>query len=250
MNKKTTKDIHYDYMQNQYSKYWINARYEKYGFQEYDKNLIEYIESVKPEGKLLEVAIGTGFPFAETFQKKGYDVSGIDISPLLINHCKQNYPFINCTVGSAENLPYDDLIYDITYCFHSTWYFKDIVKSVFEMARVTKNDGVVVFDVININNKSISDSYNRKKNRYRLRFFYYPLLIIYNVYKILTGNKNREWNFDLHEFYTKPEILYEKLEEGGLNFILMARKNDDSLIAIKGRHSFEEFSRLIFVIQK
>jgi ubiquinone/menaquinone biosynthesis C-methylase UbiE len=241
---------HEKYMQNQYSKYWIKARLEKYGFQMYDKNLIEYVEGIISEGRILEVAIGTGYPFAETFHKKGYSVSGIDISPLLIRHCKLNYPEINCIIGSAEELPFDDQNFDITYCFHSTWYFNDIVKSINEMVRVTKNGGLVIFDTININNKSILESYNKKKKRYKFRFFYYPLLIIYNIFKIITGKETLVWNFDLHECHIKPEILFEKLDELGLNFRIMARQNDDSLLVLEGRHSFEEFSRLIFIIRK
>lgn len=40
-NKKNTNRK--KYMRDIYSKYWITSREKKYGFLEYDKNLIEYI---------------------------------------------------------------------------------------------------------------------------------------------------------------------------------------------------------------
>mgnify|MGYP001281726718 CR=1 FL=1 len=115
------------HMRDKYSNYWITAREKKYGFLEYDKNLIEYIteNADKGEGRILEVGVGTGYPFATTFQEKGYDVYGIDISPQLVDKCKKSYPNIKCEVGDAENLPYKDNFFDVVYCFHSTWYFPD-----------------------------------------------------------------------------------------------------------------------------
>ena len=78
------------YMKNIYSKYWSYAREKKYGFQKYDKNLCNYIcENISKKGNILEVGIGTGFPFGDFFQKKGYNIYGIDIAPTLIEKCKK-----------------------------------------------------------------------------------------------------------------------------------------------------------------
>ena len=59
------------YMKNIYSKYWIDARERKYGFLEYDKNLCHYIcKNVSKKKNILDVAIGTGFPFGDFFSKR------------------------------------------------------------------------------------------------------------------------------------------------------------------------------------
>ncbi len=113
------------YIKEVYSKYWIDAREKKYGFLDYDKNLcsllINLVDDVRGK-KFLEVAIGTGYPFAFYFDSVGAEVFGIDISPDLVAKCQNAYPNVRCEVGDAEKLPYQDM-FDIVYCFHSSWYF-------------------------------------------------------------------------------------------------------------------------------
>ena len=78
------------YMRDIYSRYWIDAREKIYGFPDYDRNLCEYIcNYVSNLGKILEVAVGTGYPFADFLQKEGYAVYGIDIAHNLIEKCQR-----------------------------------------------------------------------------------------------------------------------------------------------------------------
>ena len=77
------------YIKEVYSKYWLNARDRIYGFSKYNEHLCTYICDHIPRGqKLLDVGIGTGYPFGDFFQKNGYDVYGIDISAELIRKCR------------------------------------------------------------------------------------------------------------------------------------------------------------------
>jgi len=238
------------YMSNAYSKFWINVR-EKKGFQKYDKNLVRYIiKNLGSGGRLLEVAIGTGYPFADYFQKKGYDVYGIDISPLLVEKCKKINPNINCTVSDAERLPYKDNYFDATYCFHSTWYFPDLIKAISEMMRVAVPKGLVIFDIQNLNNNIISSSYLKRLSRYNNRFFYYPIHFMKNIVKIFLGRKDISWRIVLHEVPTRPETLYDYFRKSKINYKVMVRNEDDSLGMMNSSDSFVDFSRLVFAIIK
>ena len=88
-----------EYMRSTYSKYWVNARKNVYGFMDYDKVFIKLIESFSNKHrKILEVAIGTGEPIANNLQNIGYQVYGIDISDRLVDECKKNNKNINCEV--------------------------------------------------------------------------------------------------------------------------------------------------------
>lgn len=136
------------YMRDEYSKYWIKAREKKYGFLDYDKALCEIMtRNFLKKGKILEVAIGTGFPFAQFLLNAGYRMYGVDISPKLIEECKKNYPEIVCKVGDAENLEYNNEEFDASYCFHSTSYFPNLEKTLNEMVRVTRYGGYIFFDI-------------------------------------------------------------------------------------------------------
>jgi Methylase involved in ubiquinone/menaquinone biosynthesis len=144
------------YMKDIYSRYWSYAREKEYGFLEYDKNLCNYIiKNVSKGGNVLDVGIGTGFPFGDFLQKGGYDVHGIDIAPILIEKCKKLNNKINCKVGDAENLTYPNNFFDCTYSFHSTFYFPNLCKVISEMIRVTNPNGLIIFDIQNKNNNEM-----------------------------------------------------------------------------------------------
>ena len=59
-------------------------------------------ERIPDTAKLLEVGIGTGYPFAVFFQRLNYEVHGIGISPALVAKFKSLNSAIICKVGDAE----------------------------------------------------------------------------------------------------------------------------------------------------
>lgn len=103
-------------MRDIYSLHWHNKR-KIYGFTKYDKILIAELTKVNQKGRVLEVAIGDGEPFANNMLSGGYEVYGIDISPKLIDQVQRKFPEIKASVGDAENLEFPDNYFDITYCF-------------------------------------------------------------------------------------------------------------------------------------
>lgn len=243
-----------EYMRNIYSKYWITAREKKYGFSFYDKNLCNYIlEHIPQNSKILDVAIGTGYPFAAFFDKKGYIVYGVDIAPKLINKCRDIYPNIKCEVGDAENLKYPDNKFDAVYCFHSTWYFPNIEKAIEEMVRVARSNGMVIFDIQNRNNPILDKNYRKKlAERYLIGKIGKYLK---NIIKTILRRGWAEWSSIIYETPTYPANIYSllnKLLDANKikNFKIMGREADESLRILNGCGPFEEYPRLIFVICK
>lgn len=144
------------YYREEYSEFWLDQsqRYrEDRNSQIYYAILLDLI-GAKPGQHVLDCGVGTGKPFALALAKLGAVMSGIDISPVLIQECLVNFKkeglTINCQVGDLEKLPYADEIFDIVYCVNTTWYVPDLKKALTEMCRVTKLGGKIVFDVINV----------------------------------------------------------------------------------------------------
>ena len=238
------------YMKEVYPKYWITAREKIYGFSEYDKNLCRFISERVPAGeKLLEVAIGTGYPIAEFLQKAGYSICGIDISEELIQKCRQLNPNIKCMIGDVENLPYRDSSFGCTYCFHSTWYFPNLAKAIDEMLRVTRSPGVIIFDIQNLNEKKTEAAHRKRLAASRIT----GKMIRYgkNMAKIILRRGTPVWHSIVYEVPTYPESLYEHFRQIEISdFQVMVRRDDHTLQLRNEKRSFRDYDRLVFVVNK
>lgn len=238
------------YMKEVYPKYWMTAREEIYGFSQYDKSLCRDLLKRIPVGeKVLEVAIGTGYPNAEFLQQAGYWVYGVDISEDLLEQCRQRIPQVACVVGDVEDLPYRNGDFGCTYCFHSTWYFPNLTRAVDEMLRVTRPLGVVLFDIQNLNAKNIEAAYHKRLAA--TRTVGKVISCGKNVAKMILHRGSPQWHSVVYEVPTYPETLYRHLDQIGVSaFQVMVVREDHSLEPKDERKPFSEFDRLVFVITK
>jgi 2-polyprenyl-6-hydroxyphenyl methylase/3-demethylubiquinone-9 3-methyltransferase len=69
--------------------------------------------------RALDIGCGCGF-LAEEFSRLGFQVTGIDPSPVAIaaatRHAAQGGLSIDYRVGAGEQLPVDDRMFDLAYC--------------------------------------------------------------------------------------------------------------------------------------
>jgi len=239
------------YMKDIYSKYWLIARKKEYGFLQYDKDLCSYInKNIKQREKILEVAIGTGFPFGDFFQKKNYEIHGIDVAPILIEECRKLNDKIICKVGDAENLDYPNNFFKCVYCFHSTFYFSDICKAIGEMLRVVESNGIVIFDIQNRNNKTINDGFNKMK-LYKNNGFWKLVRFGKNIIKLILKNKVPDWTNIVYEVPTYPEIIIKYLRDKKIdNYNIMVKSKKNYGLEVKNDlTSIKDYPRLVFVIR-
>lgn len=213
------------FMSKIYGKYWITAR-DKYQVNRYHKNYIELISNSIPlRSKIFDVGIGTGIPFADSLQKKGYLVHGIDISEDLIQVCKKNNKYISCMQGDAENIQFEDNYFDCTYCFASSWYFPDLYKSIDEMVRVTKKNGILYFDIQNINNETVRKNYEKRiaqKSGFKLIINYAK-----NLIKIITRRGFADWTNIIYDIPCNFEELLGYLEHKDIQDIKIYDANNN-----------------------
>ncbi|MBF5002402.1 bifunctional 2-polyprenyl-6-hydroxyphenol methylase/3-demethylubiquinol 3-O-methyltransferase UbiG [Nocardia sp. BSTN01] len=103
--------------------------------------------------KVLDVGCGGGFT-AEYLAKRGAVVSGIDASAELIGAARKHASTvtelpIDYTVGTAEQLPYEDASFDIVTCVDVLEHVIDVSQVVAEIHRVLKPGGLFLWDTIN-----------------------------------------------------------------------------------------------------
>ncbi len=203
------------WQKDNYAKFWVE-QVNKYGLDEYCKGLIELILSKNPS-KVYELAIGTGWPFAISLSEKNVSVSGSDISELLVKEIKSKYPAIDAVVQSYEDvLPNPEKQYDLVYCLRSTWYFPNIYKAFDAMFMLVKNNGYVVFDIMNKD----SDYIKSMIKTHRLMF---PLTMVKNLTKMVLNTFFRKdylvqdiWN--IHEIPVSPKDVEAYLDKQGVSF--------------------------------
>ena len=216
-----------EFMRSVYPRYWIGARDKIYGFMPYDRQLCEYVSAqVAGAGTLLEVAIGTGYPIANHLQVAGHDVHGVDISPALVRRCRELNPAILAKVGDAENLDYPDATFDVTYCFHSSWYFPDLPRAVGEMVRVTKHGGSVLLDIQNATNDRVDAAYRGRLHRIRPGLPARAELHIRNLAKAVLRRGTPNWHAVNYEVPTDPAVVLEAFERQAVGEVVVLGRDE------------------------
>jgi ubiquinone/menaquinone biosynthesis C-methylase UbiE len=124
---------------------WGNGPYERITntIRDIDDLVIERIEP-QPGERMLDAATGTG-AVAILAAKRGADVVGQDIAPVLIETAReraaQEGVEVDFEVGDAEEMSYDDAMFDIVTSTCGVMFAPDHEAIAAELARVTKPGG-------------------------------------------------------------------------------------------------------------
>lgn len=109
------------------------------------------IEQYIPLGSsFLDIGCGKGHSMSLAMQNRNCIVSGVDPFPdhagVAPNLNSQDNPFV-IKKGVCENLPFENQAFDIVYSSHMLEHTSDYHKSLTEMQRVLKDDGVMIMGV-------------------------------------------------------------------------------------------------------
>lgn len=160
-------NLNNNYYKTVYCNYWLN-QVRIYGKDKYTKSLINILLSKNPQN-VFEFAIGTGWPIADSLQKKNIKVNGCDISPKLIKYIKRNHIDWNVYVG--DTIKIFECEYDLIYCLRSSWYMRDFFIKLEDMIKHVKRGGYIIFDIMN------KDSFYY----YQETFYYHPKSILNSI---------------------------------------------------------------------
>ena len=137
---------------------WYDRNSRKYRLIEMQKYANEVASHVQKGAHVLEVAAGPGYLSIE-LAKKGFHVTGIDISPDFVEIAKNNAKEANVSVtfmeGNASDLPFDDQRFDFAVCSAAFKNFKEPVKALCEMHRVLKQEGTAL--IVDMNREATDD---------------------------------------------------------------------------------------------
>jgi 2-polyprenyl-6-hydroxyphenyl methylase/3-demethylubiquinone-9 3-methyltransferase len=123
----------------------FRVNYAKKLFEQLIKNDYEKIN-------VLEVGCGGGI-LSEEIARMGFITSGIDPSESSLNvakkHSKENNLKIKYEIGTGENLPFQNDTFDVVLCCDVLEHVHDLPKVIFEISRVLKNRGILIYDTFN-----------------------------------------------------------------------------------------------------
>lgn len=88
-------------------------------------------------GRVLDIGTGTGL-FARAFVAKGCTVTGLDINEALLEYARKAVPAAVFKKGKAEELPFGDDTFDITFMNHLLHEADDPVQVLCEAGRVAQ----------------------------------------------------------------------------------------------------------------
>ena len=95
---------------------------------------------------VIEPGVGTG-RIAIPLLKRGYSVTGIDISTQMLRLCTANAPQnapLTCIVGDATNLPFPPGSFDLAVAAHLFYFIPNWRKAVQEILRVLRPGGALI----------------------------------------------------------------------------------------------------------
>jgi SAM-dependent methyltransferase len=127
---------------------WANGPYQRITntLTDIHELVVERLDP-QPGDRLLDLATGTG-AVAELVARRGADVTGLDLSPGLIEtavaRARDQELEIDYVVGDCENLEFEDASFDKVASTCGVMFAPDHEASASELARVTKKGGRIV----------------------------------------------------------------------------------------------------------
>ncbi|MHC4166247.1 MAG: class I SAM-dependent methyltransferase [Planctomycetota bacterium] len=159
---------HYDYG-------WrlgLKAGREQLGNLQTNLEFIEQTGLLGPETRILEVGCGIGSLVVE-LSKKGYNITGTDISREAIKYGLEKYGDIRLMVQPAEELDFEDSVFDAVLSFDLFEHVKTIDRHISEVRRVLRPGGYYLFQTPNKYSNIIYETLRSKSLQWRR---YHPSL--------------------------------------------------------------------------
>ncbi len=155
--------------QELYDKGWrqvLAAGKEQAGNLQTNLEFLSRTDLLKPNDKILEIGCGIGSVVFE-LSRKGYDITGMDLSREAIEYGRRKYGDIRLEVQAAEALPYEDESFDVVLSFDLLEHIARVDRHISEVYRVLRMDGFYLFQTPNKYSNVIFETLYHKTLKWR-----------------------------------------------------------------------------------
>ncbi len=109
------------------------------------------LAGIKAPGKIADLGCGSGV-FSDVLATLGFDATGVDLSPGMVELAQKSYPNCQFVVGDVEKLPFEDGSFDAVMLSGLLHHLPDPSKCVAEVWRILKPGGrFTAFDPNRVN---------------------------------------------------------------------------------------------------
>jgi len=154
-------------------------------------------------GKALDVGCGTGGRFVRILQKKGYRITGLDVSSEMIKLASDNHPgecFIHQDICTWEARDKFDLIVAWDSIFHLPFHEQEAVVS--KLCRLVNEDGVLIYTFGNANGEHTDEWHGDS--------YYYSSIGINENIRLLIENGLSVLHLELDQYPEKHVYVIAK----------------------------------------
>ncbi|TFG27655.1 class I SAM-dependent methyltransferase [Candidatus Thorarchaeota archaeon] len=130
----------YDKMGERYHRFRDNEKFKS--------ELEKFVELLPESGKVLDAGCGVGTPVSQFLAKKGFNVTGVDISKNLIYLAKENVPEANFYQKNILELDFPDSSFDGIICVYTLWHIPrtDHSSIIMNFHRMLNSNGILVLN--------------------------------------------------------------------------------------------------------
>jgi 2-polyprenyl-3-methyl-5-hydroxy-6-metoxy-1,4-benzoquinol methylase len=116
--------------------------------EKFNSELDKFAELLPQSGSILDAGCGVGKPVSQYMVRRGFHVTGVDISKKMIERAKENVPEGDFHQKNILNLDFPDSSFDGTICVYTLWHIPRVNHSAIikNFHRMLKKNGVLVLN--------------------------------------------------------------------------------------------------------
>ena len=116
--------------------------------EKFNRELEQFSELLPSSGQVLDAGCGVGRPTSEYLVKKGFKVTGVDISKKMVELAKENIPEARFLQKNILALDFANDSFDGIICVYTLWHIPRISHPsiIQNFHRMLKNDGILVLN--------------------------------------------------------------------------------------------------------